>query len=450
LSAGWHPGRFWLIGIAAAAGLAGPVLAQQWPSGENRSNADKPATAQQTLESWMNSPEMTRQRSQRTGGNETSPNGPRSATTVQPVTLLPLEPASTPARDTAPPVRNNARSGRALSAANGPAAVRISTPASPHAAPKNSRVRIEPVASTPRSSVPVRPLAAAAETTTREPTATVAGSNDCCAVQATPYENCCSASPHDWTYRLLPEGLLYRSYLAGEKEPRMSAVWLNSTERGLIWETSIGARVGLLRYGTQDDVQPISAWQMDLEGAAFTRVDPEQESDLEAADFRVGLISTWRRGPMAWKFGYYHISSHVGDEFLLANPGFPRRNYVRDSAILGVSRDVTCDCRIYGEVGYAAGTSGGAEPLEFQFGGEYNPIAAKCARGAPFAAVNAHLREEFEFGGGLNAVAGWQWRGDYSDRLLRVGMQYYRGKALQYSFFDLHEELLGAGLWFDY
>ncbi len=119
---------------------------------------------------------------------------------------------------------------------------------------------------------------------------------------------------------MLPEGLLYRSYLAGEKEPRFQFVPMVERDRGLIFEAALGGRAGLLRYGNASAIRP-EGWQFDIEGAVFARVDPEEESDLEAADFRAGFLSTWRYGGNAWKAGYYHLSSHVGDEFLIKNPG---------------------------------------------------------------------------------------------------------------------------------
>ena len=97
----------------------------------------------------------------------------------------------------------------------------------------------------------------------------------------------------DW--QVLPAGLMYKSYLAGEKEPRFSASWLNEKQRGLVWETQLGGRVGLIRYGTDDAINP-EGWQFDVEGGAQTRVDPNQNSDLESADFRFGFLSTWRSG----------------------------------------------------------------------------------------------------------------------------------------------------------
>ncbi|MEX0703114.1 MAG: DUF1207 domain-containing protein [Planctomycetales bacterium] len=262
--------------------------------------------------------------------------------------------------------------------------------------------------------------------------------------QAGAFDSCRAYDSCQW----LPAGLLYKSYLAGEKEPRLGTVWMHDPNLGWVWESTIGGRVGIFRDGTVGAFDP-EGWQLDVEAAAMPRLDMEEQEDLDAVDFRFGLPITWRHGRVAYKVGYYHISSHLGDEFMVKHPGLDRRNYVRDSAIAGISYDLTCDARLYGEVAYALKGKGGAEPLEFQFGAEYSPARA-IKRGDPFLAANAHLREEFDFGGGINLMAGWQWRGETSNRLARVGLQYYNGKSLQYSFFDQDEQLLGFGVWVDY
>lgn len=244
----------------------------------------------------------------------------------------------------------------------------------------------------------------------------------------------------------LPSGLLYKSYLAGEKESRFALQTLNETGRGNIWEVALGGRVGIYRNGTVGAVNP-EGFQMDLEGAVFPRLDLEQAQDVDAIDFRFGVPLTWREGPLAYKFGYYHISSHLGDELMIKDPGLERVNYVRDALIFGTSYDVTRDSRVYGEVAYAWHHSGGARPLEFQFGAEYSP--ARSGR-AMFAASNVHLRQNKSFDSSINLEAGWQWRGEESQHLFRVGGQYYYGKSMQYEFFDKSEQLVGFGMWFDY
>jgi hypothetical protein len=246
----------------------------------------------------------------------------------------------------------------------------------------------------------------------------------------------------------LPQGLLYRSYLAGEKEPRVSSAWLSEIDRGMVWDVTLGGRAGLFRYGDFDGGE-IRGIQFDVEGAAMVRLDPEENTDVEAADYRFGFLTTWRDGPWSAKAGYYHVSSHLGDEFLLRNPFHVRHNYVRDSAVCAISYDLAPALRLYAESAYAVGHEGGALPWEFQYGAEYSPL--DCSTwGRPFAGVNGHTREDEGWITGVNVVSGWQWRGEQTHHRFRLGLQYYHGPALQYSFVGQTETLLGGGLWFDY
>ncbi|MFO1000804.1 MAG: DUF1207 domain-containing protein [Planctomycetaceae bacterium] len=252
-------------------------------------------------------------------------------------------------------------------------------------------------------------------------------------------------------WQLLPNGLLYKTYLAGEKEARMQLVpFYDTKSKRKIWEAVLGGRAGLIRL-SDPSISNSDAFQLDLEGAVFARVLPDEPSAmLEGSDYRVGLYGTWKFDRMSYRAGYYHISSHVGDEFLVANPLFNRINYVRDSLLAGTTYELNDVSRVYGEIGYALGTDGGAKPLEFQFGAEYSPLPTTQFTGAPFTAVNTHLREDFDFSGGVNVVAGWGWQGEHSKRRLRLGVNYYNGPTLQYEFFDRWENLVGGGIWLDY
>ena len=74
-----------------------------------------------------------------------------------------------------------------------------------------------------------------------------------------------------WTWQVLPTGLMYKSYLAGGREPRFGTQFVHERSQGWLWDTTLGARVGLLRYGTENDFWP-EGWQLDVEGAAFPRL----------------------------------------------------------------------------------------------------------------------------------------------------------------------------------
>lgn len=249
-------------------------------------------------------------------------------------------------------------------------------------------------------------------------------------------------------WHLLPNDVLFRSFIAGVHAPRMGGEIVSSNDNGALLDVTIGSRLSLLRYGT---VGPNSeGWELQVYGAALARLAMEDASDVVGTDYKFGVPLVWRRGPTAFRIGYDHLSSHVGDEYMIKNPEFERINYVRDSIELAIVQDVTEDISVYGEINRTFHRSGGAQPLHFQFGAEYEPVVPRGFRGAPVAAINTMLREEFDFEGSLGIVAGWQWRGMTSDDLLRLGFTLYTGRSRQFSFFDKYEKLFGVGLWYDF
>jgi hypothetical protein len=251
-----------------------------------------------------------------------------------------------------------------------------------------------------------------------------------------------------WGCYLLPEGLIYRSYLAGPKESRMATAVTKVSEDSTMWDSTLGARLGLLRIGSGDPIRP-RGFQVDVEGSAQLRLDWPEERDVRSADFRVGVPFTWGDPWQQWKFAYYHISSHLGDEFLLKNPGFPVFGQARDALVLGYSRYLTDWIRVYAETGWAFYCNA-SEPWEFQFGLDLAPRNPTGLYGAPFFAINAHLRQELDFGGGVNTQIGWAWRSDMTAHLLRFGFQYYNGASPQYAFLPYHEQQFSVALWYDF
>jgi len=251
-----------------------------------------------------------------------------------------------------------------------------------------------------------------------------------------------------WTWKWSPTGLIYHSYLAGPHEPHMALVSFYDGHDRALWDASLGARVGFLRYGDSNPSRP-QGYQFDFYGAAIARLDVEHHQDLESTDYVFGFPLTYGIDDWQFKFGYAHVSSHLGDERAIRenNALDERINYVRDGLVFGASRYAYPFLRNYCEVGWAFHTSGGAEPLELQFGSEFSSPAA-TSRFSPFLAVNAHLREEQSFGGDFALQTGWLRRGEYG-QTFRFGLHFFTGKSSQYQFFEESEEQLGLGVWYD-
>ena len=251
-----------------------------------------------------------------------------------------------------------------------------------------------------------------------------------------------------WHLQVLPDGLTFPAYLASGNESRMGSVWSYEKDHGWLWDIALGGHVGILRYGDDDPALPYG-WQIDIEGAAFPRLDLQSERQMMATDFRFGVPLSVRKGCFETKVGYYHLSSHLGDDFISENPGYPSVNYVRDVVVWAVGLRLIENMRAYAEAGYAFYRKGGSEPWEFQFGIDWSRVRPRSGLGSPFFAVNGRIRQEVDFGGNLTGQAGWQWRGE-TGNLLRLGFHYFNGKSDAYQFFTEHEEHFGVGLWYDF
>jgi hypothetical protein len=114
----------------------------------------------------------------------------------------------------------------------------------------------------------------------------------------------------------LPAGDPFRPLLADPKQPQFIASSLRVDSR--LRETWVGAvafgeNIGLVRWPTGDGLQ------LGIAGGVFAQFDLETESmDLLNADYVIGLPLTYRRGSLGVRVRLYHQSSHLGDEFLLA------------------------------------------------------------------------------------------------------------------------------------
>ena len=277
-------------------------------------------------------------------------------------------------------------------------------------------------------------------------------------------------APRPWFWQLMPNNLIYTSYLAGPKEPRFATVWYDDTEpsvinpneqNGWLWDSTLGGRVSIVRYGSDPVLHP-QGFEVQLEGAAFVRLDPEDDRDLRSADYRFGIPVVYGVGRWQTKLAYYHNSAHLGDEFMIKYPWYERINYVRDVIVWGNSYYLYDWLRLYGEVGYSFFNSGGSEPWEFQYGTELIQARPTGIRGAPFLAVNGMSRQELDWGGNVCVQVGWAWRGYRSERLFRLGFEYLYGSDPQYEFFrrdqnpfvasggQINQNRAGIGMWYDY
>ncbi len=252
----------------------------------------------------------------------------------------------------------------------------------------------------------------------------------------------------DWSWTFLPKGFMYHTYWASVAEPRLSVQTVHDYGGHDSLDSHIGGRLGIVRYGNRYAEE---GFQLDLLAGVNLRQNTDTSDwDMTGTDYRFDIPLTYRRGPHAWKFGFYHVSSHMGDEFLNHNPSVSRIDYYRDSLYLGYSYYVTPEFRLYGEIDYAFSRDF-AKPWHLQFGFDWGPVEPTGSRGAPFLAMNGHLREELDFGGNVSLQTGWAWKGEgLGAGTLRTGLFFYNGGSPQFSFYQQSEQQFGWGLWYDF
>lgn len=252
-------------------------------------------------------------------------------------------------------------------------------------------------------------------------------------------------------FHLLPRALIYRSYAAGPREPRMSTVPFHEGTKGWLWDSTLGARVPVFRFGSADRKgERPTGWQVDVEGAALVRLDAELRRDLVSADFRAGVPFSY--GTKLWqvKVAYYHLSSHLGDEFIDSNPGVPHKLYGRDAVVVGGSLFPREDLRLYAELAYSLQNGRDNGPLELQGGVDWVVSQLASRYGVPQLAVNLHARQDTTWGGAVAALAGYRLPASPTGPSLTLGLHLYYGRSNHAQFFDEVERQLGFGLWFDF
>jgi hypothetical protein len=98
--------------------------------------------------------------------------------------------------------------------------------------------------------------------------------------------------------------------------------------------------------------------QIGIEACIWSIFDIHPKNDvcggtaLFNTDFYVGLPLTYAINKWAWRFRVYHISSHLGDEFLVNHPWFCRKNPSYEATDFFFSYQAYGWLRLYGGPGY--------------------------------------------------------------------------------------------------
>jgi len=146
-----------------------------------------------------------------------------------------------------------------------------------------------------------------------------------------------------------PADDLFQPLLADPRQPQFFALWQSTQSRNERTNANIGS-IGIgENFGFFTRRTGCNGWQISLLTGIFAQFDLDaSDAALINVDFNVGVPVTWRHGNWSARLRFYHQSSHIGDEFLGANPGFQSIGFQFDEVDMIVSYDVQRWLRLYG------------------------------------------------------------------------------------------------------
>ena len=174
---------------------------------------------------------------------------------------------------------------------------------------------------------------------------------------------------------LMANHSLFQPLIADPKWPRFTLAYQydlkSSVLRRHAFAPNFGASFSLYRLTDTDKDQE---WELSMQAGLFGLMDiGRNPSALINADYFVGVPISYRSGAVTTLLRPYHISTHLGDEFMLTPEGkkTKRINLSYEGIDLILSYNINA-FRIYGGGGYLVHKEPSyIKPLKIQIGVEY-------------------------------------------------------------------------------
>ncbi|NGX62330.1 MAG: hypothetical protein K940chlam9_01827 [Chlamydiae bacterium] len=211
----------------------------------------------------------------------------------------------------------------------------------------------------------------------------------------------------------------------------------------------VGKYVGAPSFG--DDfivirLKDILWWRGDMdlgvEAGIFAVFDLDHpEACLVNTDFFIAALVTYAYEKWSYRFRFWHLSSHIGDEFLLSNPEFDRRNLSDEGADFFASYQLGKGVRLYAGIGYIWDRDDEfpEEPLYLEWGTEVRAFGARdCFNRLyvqPFLAMHFRVWEEHDYDIDQTYALGVEWSKIQGvGRKFRIYLEYHDGYSKEGQF----------------
>jgi len=246
-------------------------------------------------------------------------------------------------------------------------------------------------------------------------------------------------------FNALPETELFPPLIADPRQPRFSLSYQHYQTPS---DTFNAGAVALGEYFgfTSGILGESGLSQFGIQAGVFALFNLQAPSmDLINADYWIGFPLSYRKGPWAYVLRLYHQSSHLGDEFILGNPGVNRVNVSYEGLEFLTSHEWD-RIRVYGGGGYLINSSTDLDPLTAHGGIEYQHPRA-VGEFDLIAAMDVRSSEEVDWAGSYSYQVGFEVRG-LSRRRARLMLEHFRGRSPNGQFYNEQLRYTGVGLYF--
>jgi len=246
---------------------------------------------------------------------------------------------------------------------------------------------------------------------------------------------------------LFPGGQLFDPLIADPRWPHFGASYqryLNDRQLTDVAAVSFGETFTVFR-----DATPAGWWEVGVQAGVFALFNLDAPSkDLINADYFVAGLLGYRYDAFSALTRVFHQSSHLGDEFLLANR-VQRVNLSYEGIDLKLSYDLFGDVlRVYAGGGYLFDRDPSSlKPWAVQSGLEFrSPWPRQVTLVRPIAAIDVQNREQNDWHPDISVRAGVEFQGVLATRKAQLLLEYFTGYSPNGQFYQDKIEYIGLGL----
>jgi len=252
---------------------------------------------------------------------------------------------------------------------------------------------------------------------------------------------------------LMPNRSLFSALIADPKWPRFSLAYQYYFENRILkhaFAPNFGASFPFFR-GTTHVVDNME-WEIGVQGGLFALMDiGGSPSALVNADYYIGLPISYRSGRWSGFVRVYHLSTHLGDEFMLTPAGknTTRINLSYEAIDTIVSYQFNKGFRAYGGGGYIVHKDPSyIKPLKVQVGAEYRSLATLFeGRLRPLMGLDIKSEQLAHWTPGISYKVGVEIENSmFFSNEVQLMLEFYKGKSMHGQFFNEKISYLGLGL----